>query len=641
MRRTGYAGIITCLFLCGQHTFIFTQTYQRTYGGTGTDRGYSVIQAGDGNYVFAGSTTTAGAGGADVYLVKTNTAAVVLWSKAFGGAGNDIAYSMVQAGDGGYAIAGSTASFGAGGSDVYLLKTDSDGNLVWTATFGGAADDEGSSLTLTTDGGFAITGYTKSYGAGLKDVYLVKTNSDASAFWTSVIGSASDDEAYSIIQDTDGGYVMAGYTQGYGSAANDNAYVIKTDNAGTVSWTRVIGGGSPDELYDIVQNTDGSYLAVGGTKSNTCCGVGYEVYLVMMNNAGGIIWDKILGDDGSGSDEIATSLVLLSNGSYVITGYTKSFGAGLKDILLTRISFSGMTTTVHWQYAIGGTSNDEGKSLAVTSDGGFAFAGITTSFGAGGEEVYFVRSNSGGISGCNTQATGLFFGNPFPASGITTGSASASGGSSVSGGTSSGAATKIAYNACTNSVLPVDMLRFWAIQEGNTVHLLWSTASERNSDRFTVERSTDNNYWNAIGSIPAAGNSSAQENYDFIDFDPPIVVANETFFYRLRQTDHNGSADYFGPVAVRPLAEEGISLFPNPTDGKFMMTIQDSFAKKEGNILVLVRDIFGQEYYSKVIFKDRNEQSIAVDPENKIPAGVYTVVASSDDHIYMKTIVIY
>ncbi len=617
----------------------FTQTFQRTYGGTGTERGYSVIQDSDGNYIFSGSTTTSGAGGTDIYLAKINTAAVVVWSNAFGGAGNEIAYSVVQANDGGYVIAGSTTSFGAGGSDVYLLKTDSDGTLKWTATFGGAADDEASCVTTTTDGGFAITGYTISYGAGLKDVYLIKTNSDASTFWTSVIGSASDDEAYSIIQDTDGGYVMSGYTQGYGSAGNDNAYVIKTDNAGAVSWTQVIGGGNADELYDIVQNTDGTYLAVGGTKSVGCCGVGYEVYFVMLSNAGGIIWDRVLGDDGSGSDEAGTSLVLLNNGSYVVTGYTKSFGAGAKDILLTRVSFSGASTTVHWLNAIGGAGVDEGKSVVNTNDGGFAVAGITTGFGAGGDDVYFIKSNSTGSSSCNTLANFLFVGVTGFAS--TNGSVSAAGGSSSSGGTASSAATKVAYNACTNTVLPVDMLRFWAIQEGNTVHLLWSTVTELNNDHFTVERSIDADQWKAIGNIPGAGNSSTQENYDFIDFEPLSNDPAETFFYRLRQTDRNGHNEYFGPVPVRPVAEEGISLFPNPSDGKFAMTIHDSFAKKDGKILVLVRDIFGREYYSKIIFNSRSEVSIAVDPENKIPAGVYTVIASSDDQIYMKSIVIY
>ena len=635
-----YIKHITCFFFCICCGSAFTQTFQRTYGGTGTDRGHSLILGSDGSYVFTGSTTTSGAGATDVYLGKVTTDGAMQWLKAFGGAGLDIGYSVALASDGGYLIAGSTTSFGAGGSDVYLLKTFSNGGLAWAATFGGAADDEASSVTLCTDGGFVITGYTKSYGAGGKDIYLIKTGSDGSLSWTSVIGTAADEEAYSVIQDQDGGYVMAGYTKGLGSGVED-AYIVKTDNAGTVSWTQVFGLGSADILYDILQRPDGTYFAVGGTKSVLCCSVGYDIYMIGLTGTGALSFDRTLGDVGDGDDEIAYSVVHVVNDSYVLTGYTKSFGSVLKNVFLTKVTISPGSTAVNWIKTIGGAGNEEGKSVIGLPSGAFTLAGVTSSYGGGGEEAYLVAASSAGVHACNSTDV-VAIGASEIGMGNTSGSATASGATAGTGaGTAAAAGASVVYNACTNTVLPVELLRFWAVQEGNTIHLLWSTASESNNNHFTVERSVDGVIWNSVGTVQGAGNSSTQTNYDFIDFDRPVVTGSASIFYRLQQMDFDSQIEYFGPVAVQPLAQEGIALFPNPSDGRFVMTISESFVKNEGSILVLVRDIFGKEYYSKVIFKEPGVQNIAVDPDNNIPPGVYTVVASSNDQVYMKTIVIY
>jgi hypothetical protein len=150
--------------------------WNKTYGGTDTDYGYSVVQTSDGGYAITGYTYSFGAGGTDVYLVKTDANGNIQWSKTYGGTDTDVGYSVVQTSDGGYAIAGYTLSFGAGGSDVYLVKTDSLGNMVWSKTFGGTGADHAYSVVQTADGGYAITGYTYSFGAGGYDVYLVKTD---------------------------------------------------------------------------------------------------------------------------------------------------------------------------------------------------------------------------------------------------------------------------------------------------------------------------------------------------------------------------------------------------------------------------------------------------------------------------------
>ena len=138
----------------------------KAIGGPEDEEGNSLIQTSDGGYAIAGSTTSFGAGGADVYVVKLDAKGNLQWTKTIGGPKDDRGFSLIQTSDGGYAIAGFTISFGAGSGDVYVVKLDANGNLQWTKTIGGPASEEGNFLIQTSDGGYAIAGYTGSFGAG-------------------------------------------------------------------------------------------------------------------------------------------------------------------------------------------------------------------------------------------------------------------------------------------------------------------------------------------------------------------------------------------------------------------------------------------------------------------------------------------
>ena len=154
----------------------YSWMFQSTYGGSGNDVGYSVQQTSDGGYIIAGYTGSFGAGGDDVYLVKTDSSGVMQWNRTYGGSGYDVGLSVQQTSDGGYIIAGYTGSFGAGGDDVYLVKTDSSGVMQWSRTYGGSDDDMGCSVQQTSDGGYIIAGWTKSFGSGNEGVYLIGTD---------------------------------------------------------------------------------------------------------------------------------------------------------------------------------------------------------------------------------------------------------------------------------------------------------------------------------------------------------------------------------------------------------------------------------------------------------------------------------
>jgi hypothetical protein len=239
--------------------------WNRTYGGAGYDYAYSVVQTDDG-YVLAGYTNSFGAGGYDAWLVKTDLDGTVEWNQIYGGVDLDIAVSVVQTDDGGYALAGYTSSSGAGEWDFWLVKTDSSGNMQWNQTYGGADYDYVLSVVQTGDGGYALVGSTDSFGAGACDSWLVKTDSAGNNLWNQTYGGASDDEAYSVVQTDDGGYALAGYTWSFGAGASD-FWLVKTDSSGNMQWNQTYGGASSDAALCVVQTGDGGYALVGSTDS--------------------------------------------------------------------------------------------------------------------------------------------------------------------------------------------------------------------------------------------------------------------------------------------------------------------------------------------------------------------------------------
>jgi hypothetical protein len=187
------------------------------------------------------------------------------WSRPFGGAGSDWATSVQQTQDGGYIITGYTFSYGSGGGDAWLIKTNNVGNKQWDRTFGGGICDWATSMQQTADGGYIIAGYTFSESSG-GDAWLIKTGPDGERQWERTFGGAYRDCAFSVQQTSDSGYVMAGYTESYGSGGGD-ALIIKTDTDGNKEWEKVLGGKGNDRAYSIQETADGGYIIAGSTSS--------------------------------------------------------------------------------------------------------------------------------------------------------------------------------------------------------------------------------------------------------------------------------------------------------------------------------------------------------------------------------------
>jgi len=207
------------------------EEWNHTFGGSGHDLGSSVKETSDGGFIITGSTDSHGNGLNDIWLIKTNSQGIEEWNQTFGGPQDDRGYSVQETTDSGFIITGYTDSFGNGSYDFWLIKTNSQGIEEWNQTFGGFHSDLGFSVQQITDGGFVLTGYTMSFGNGDSDVWLIKTNSQGIEEWNHTFGGNTRDSGLSVKETSDGGFIITGSTDSYGNGESD-FWLIKTDPLG-------------------------------------------------------------------------------------------------------------------------------------------------------------------------------------------------------------------------------------------------------------------------------------------------------------------------------------------------------------------------------------------------------------------------
>jgi len=259
--------------------------YSQTYGGTETDIAYSLVETSDGGFAIVGFTYSFGAGEADFWLVKTDLLGSMQWNQTYGGTGTEKAHSLIATSDGGYAIAGFTETFGAGSGDFWLVKTDALGNMEWNKTYGGQAFDIAYSLVETSDGGYALTGFTESLGAGDADFWLIKTDESGNMAWNKTYGGPAVDIAYSLVETSDGGFALAGRTESFGNGSAD-FWLVKTDMFGNMEWTQTYGEDGDEGAQSLVESSDGGYAIAGYT--NSFSDGYYDFWLVKTDEFGNI-----------------------------------------------------------------------------------------------------------------------------------------------------------------------------------------------------------------------------------------------------------------------------------------------------------------------------------------------------------------
>jgi uncharacterized delta-60 repeat protein len=349
------------------------EAWNQTFGGTDEDWAHSVQQTSDGGYILAGVTRSYGAGGSDFWLVKTYPDGNEQWNKTFGGTDSDLAYSVQQTSDVGYILAGYTWSYGAGGNDFWLVKADSDGNEQWNKTFGGTDFDSAHSVQQTFDGGYILAGRTTSYGEGGSDFWLVKTDPDGNKQWDKTFGGTDYDSAHSVQQTSDGGYILAGSTNSYGAGESD-FWLVKTDPNGNEQWNKTFGSTDYDSARSVQQTSDGGYILAGES----------DFWLVKTDPDGNEQWNKTLGGNYFTK---AHSVQQTADGGYILAGTTGSRGSSV-DLWLVKTDPDG---NKQWDKTLGGNNSDRAYSIQQTSDGGYILAGSTNSSGASRSDFWLIK----------------------------------------------------------------------------------------------------------------------------------------------------------------------------------------------------------------------------------------------------------
>ncbi|MCK4829573.1 T9SS type A sorting domain-containing protein [bacterium] len=370
--------VVTTLTLAQPPDTLWT----KTYGGINDDAASSVQQTSDDGYIIAGWTESFGAGGSDVYLIKTDAGGNTLWTKTYGDTDGDVAESVEQTFDGGYIVAGISMSFGAGNGDYYLIKTDASGDSLWAKTYGGLDIDWGFSVDQTADSGYIVAGISMSYG-GAMDAYLVKTDTGGITIWDTTYGGILHDGAFSVQQTSDSGYIVAGVTLSFGAGMGD-VYLIKTDAGGDTLWTKTFGDIYDDIAMSVQQTSDDGYIIAGATFPSWPGES--DVYLIKTDSQGDILWTRTYGGIG---EDAANSVQQTLDGSYIVAGYTASFSVGGYDVWLIKTNMNGDTL---WTETYGGLYDDAASSVQQTSDGGYIIAGYTESIGAGGSDVWLIKT---------------------------------------------------------------------------------------------------------------------------------------------------------------------------------------------------------------------------------------------------------
>ena len=312
--------------------------------------------------------------------------------KTWGGDKSERGYDIAQTSDGNYAVAGYTwtnAVGGASDTDILVIKYKPNGTILWTRQWGGASQEYAYAIGATSDNGYIVTGRTQSSAAG--DVITIKYNSDGSIAWQKSWGGAALDAGVGVIQTSDGGYAVAGYTASIGANGND-VLLLKYTSNGTLSWSRVWSGTAADSAINLMQTSDNGYVLTGQTA--TYGTTVPDALLIKYDASGNFLWNKTWG--GAGNNEYFRDAVASSDGGIVAAGYSNSFNIGLLDAVIVKFDSSGALV---WATAWGGTLDDIAGNIIRTPDNNYIISGYTSSFDNRGIDTFIAKfTNTGTIS---------------------------------------------------------------------------------------------------------------------------------------------------------------------------------------------------------------------------------------------------
>lgn len=393
--------------------FLFTliseaQTYfQKAYKSSPFEQeAQDVLPMADGGYLLAGYTSNAKINDCDVYIMKTDAVGNLLWTKTYGGDKPDFPYHMLAINDSSYFLIGYSQSHGGGDYDFLLMKIDSAGNLLWTKTYGGYGNDIGREIIATSDGNYVMVGSSNSPGLADQNANLIKIDSDGTVIWSKFYGDTLNDYGNCVRQTSDGGFIMVGQTFSFNSPGGD-AYLVKMDANGDTTWTKRFGGAYSDEGYWITANPDGSYVFL--VRDSSSAGKDIDIRIIKTDSTGNEIWNKVYGGNLKDTPKMIQST---SDGGYIVGAISRSFGWINPDMWILKLNSLGDTT---WTRHYGGSQNEHCYAIREMPDGSYIACGKTSSYGPDFDAI-FLKLNPNGIVGIKestfAQYTIKLFPNP-------------------------------------------------------------------------------------------------------------------------------------------------------------------------------------------------------------------------------------
>jgi hypothetical protein len=343
MKRLQYQIWVNLALLC----FIFNNVaaqevlFEKKFGVNGWSEVVTVLETKDGGLLMIGYTDANTAGLSDFHLIKTDAFGNEVWTLTHGGFNNDIPLDGIELQDSSFVIVGYTGSFTSSPSrDVYLVKVDPKGKLVWTKSIGGSQTDEGTGIKQTSDGGFIISALTQSFGAGSTDAWLVKTDNMGDTLWTQTFGGVTFDDAWDVEIAPDGGFVLTGGTYSLASGSEDDLWLIKTDSNGNAEWIETFGSTNiVDWGWDVTVVADG-FVVVGLSNYNPTVppASSGDAYFIKTDFQGNLVWDKTI---THAFRLEATSINVCKDGGFILGG-TKITGPTESNFWITRTNSSGV-----------------------------------------------------------------------------------------------------------------------------------------------------------------------------------------------------------------------------------------------------------------------------------------------------------
>ena len=335
------------------------------------DRAYSIVQTFDGGYAVLGQTQIMGAGRFDIFLIKFDSTCSLEWAKTYGGTETDLGFDIIQTPDSGYVFTGYTKSFGCGSTEVYIAKVDSRGCLQRFITLGGVEREESWEVIRTRDNGFAISGCTHSFGAGIFDILFAKFDSSLSLEWARAIGGDSGEYSQDCIQSDDGGYGIIATGRSFSPTDSYNVVVVKLDSLGWMDWAKIIGGEDHEYGQEIIQTSYRGYVISGLTYTYGHSG-SVDAFFVRLDSTGSMDWAKSIDDVYFNESR---SCFKTNDEGYVFVGRTGQWDT--PDFGIIKLDSS---CEVEWARKVGEERADRGEYVVQTRNSGYAAVGATMTY---------------------------------------------------------------------------------------------------------------------------------------------------------------------------------------------------------------------------------------------------------------------